>query len=385
MTFKRARTYSAFLLVCVTSLIPIAPLAQAQVESIVIPAGSPEDNDLNAISKEQDPQKKVSMYQDFLQKYASNPQAVAYGNWQLSQHYQSTGDLQKAIECGDKAVASSPRNLDILESQVTIAQALKDNARMFKYSVQGGEAFNSIEKQTKPADMNDDQFASMIASQKDANKNAYEFFEDAAFNALAGENDAKTRMDYIDTFNTTFPKSKMDDQVTQYAMLSLSELHDNARLLAYANKALAANPDNLPALLLLANTYVNSSEPGSLTKAMGYAQKAIVVAKADDPSADKSRKISAGVAHSVMGQAYAKQEKTIASIGELKSATTLLKGQDEQQFAVAAYYLGWNYAKVHKLTDARAILNEASAIPGPVQAPAKELLTKVNSARAAGK
>lgn len=357
----------------------------AQVNTIVIPAGTPEDNDLNAIANEPDAQKKVSLYQDFLQKYASNQPAVAYANWQLSQYYQSTGDLQKAIECGDKAVAGSPHNLDILTSQVTIAQQLKDNARIFSYSIQGGEAFNSIDKQPKPADMTDEQFASTVASQKDASKNAYDFFESAAFSGIAGENNAKTRMDYIDKFTVTFPKSKMDEQVTSYAMLSLSQLQDNHRLISYAEKALAANPNNLPALLLLANNYVDSSEPGALAKAITYAQKAIVAAKADDPAADKSQKISAGVAHSVMGRAYAKQSKTLPSISELKSATALLKGNDEQQYAVAAYYLGWDYAKVSKLTEARAILNDVAGIPGPVQQPAKELLTKVNTARAAGK
>jgi len=363
----------------------LAPTASAQVDTIVIPAGTPEDNDLNTIANEHDAQKKVSMYQDFLQKYSSNQAAVAYANWQLSQYYQSTGDLQKALECGEKAVAGSPHNLDILTSQVTIAQQLKDNARIFNYSIQGGEAFNSIEKQPKPADTTDEQFASTVASQKDANKNAYDFFEGAAFSGIAGENDAKTRMDYIDKFTLTFPKSKMDEQVTSYAMLSLSQLRDNTRLAAYAEKALVANPNNLPALLLLANNYVDSSEPGALAKAVTYAQKAIVAAKADDPAADKSQKISAGVAHSVMGRAYAKQSKTLTSIGELKSATTLLKGNDEQQYAVAAYYLGWDYAKLNKLTEARAVLNEAAGIPGPVQQPVKDLLTKVNTARAAGK
>jgi len=363
----------------------LAPTASAQVDTIVIPAGTPEDNDLNTIANEHDAQKKVSMYQDFLQKYSSNQAAVAYANWQLSQYYQSTGDLQKALECGEKAVAGSPHNLDILTSQVTIAQQLKDNARIFNYSIQGGEAFNSIEKQPKPADTTDEQFASTVASQKDANKNAYDFFEGAAFSGIAGENDAKTRMDYIDKFTLTFPKSKMDEQVTSYAMLSLSQLRDNTRLAAYAEKALVANPNNLPALLLLANNYVDSSEPGALAKAVTYAQKAIVAAKADDPAADKSQKISAGVAHSVMGRAYAKQSKTLPSIGELKSATTLLKGNDEQQYAVAAYYLGWDYAKLNKLTEARAVLNEAAGIPGPVQQPVKDLLTKVNTARAAGK
>jgi len=364
---------------------PATPSLSAQVDTIVIPAGTPEDRDLNAINSQQDPQKKLSMYQDFLEKYASNPAAVAYGNWQLSEYYQSAGDFQKAIEAGDKALVGSPRNLDILTSQVTIAQQLKDNARLFKYSIQGGDAFDSIEKQPKPADATDEQFAAKIASEKEAHKSAYDFFENAGFNAIAGESDAKTRMDEIDKFTVTFAKSKMDAQVAQYAMLSLSELKDNRRLVDYANRALAAKPDNLPALLLLANFYVDSGEPGAVPKAVTYAQRAIVAAKADDPAADKSQKVSAGVAHSVMGRAYAKQEKTPASIAELKSAVGLLKGQDEQQAAVAAYYLGWDYAKLNRLTEARAALNQAVAIPGPVQQPAKDLLAKVNAARAAGK
>jgi len=360
-------------------------LAYGQVEKLTIPAGTPEDKDLNAISSEQDPQKKVQMYQDFLSKYASNPAAVAYGNWQLSEYYRNTGDLQKAIECGDKAVAGSRRNLEILTSQVILAQQAKDNARAFKYSVQGGEAYDSIEKQPKPADASDEQFASMIASQKEADRSAYEFFQNAAFNAIAAETNAKTRMDYIDQFTSTFPKSGLGEQISSYAMLSLSELKDNKRLISYAEKAVAANPNNLPALIMLASAYVDSPESGSLTKAAGYAQKAIIAAKADQPDADRSRKVSAGVAHSILGRVYAKQEKTLPSITELKSAVALLKGQDEQQYAIAAYFLGWDYAKLNRLTEARVVLTDAAAIPGAMQAPVKELLTKVNSARAAGK
>ncbi|HEX3739725.1 MAG TPA: hypothetical protein VHV29_08355 [Terriglobales bacterium] len=386
MTHKRS--WALAFLFFLASLFTSSFLTQtlcAQIDTIVIPAGTPEDNELNSITNEHDAQKKVSMYQDFLQKYGSEPGAVAYANWQLSQYYQSTGDLQKGLECGDKAIAASPHNLDILTSQVTIAQQLKDNAQTFKYSILGGQVFDSIDKQSKPADVSDEQFASTIAAQKDANKNAYVFFEGAAFNGISAESDAKTRMDYIDQFTVTFRKSKMDEQVTSYAMLSLSQLRDNTRLIAYAGKALAANPNNLPALLLLANNYVDSPEPGALSKAVSYAQKAIVAAKADDPVADKSQKISAGVAHSVMGRAYAKQSKTLPSISELKSATALLKGNDEQQYAVAAYYLGWDYAKLNRLTEARAVLNDVAGIPGPVQQPAKDLLSKVNTARAAGR
>src|SRR5690348_17074962 len=194
----------------------------AQIDRLVIPAGTPEDKALTAINAEQDAQKRVAMYQDFLQQFASNPAAVAYANWQLSQYYQSSGDLQKAAEYGDKAVAGAPHNIDILVSQVTIAQGIKDNARVFKYSVQGGETFDSIAKQPKPPEASDEQFASSIASAQEENKGSYDFFESAAFSAIAAETDAKTRMDYIDQFTPVFPKSKFDDQIASYAMYSLS-------------------------------------------------------------------------------------------------------------------------------------------------------------------
>src|SRR5690348_14667081 len=93
-------------------------LALAQVEKIVIPAGTPEDQALQTISKEEDAQKKATMYEEFVQKFSSTPAAVAYGNWQLSQYYQAAGDLQKSLNYGDKALASAPHNLDILVSQV---------------------------------------------------------------------------------------------------------------------------------------------------------------------------------------------------------------------------------------------------------------------------
>ena len=82
-----------------------------QVDKIVIPAGTPEDQALTAINNERDTQKRLAMYQDFLEKFASNPAAIAYANWQLSQYYQSAGDLQKAAECGDKAAAGAPHAL----------------------------------------------------------------------------------------------------------------------------------------------------------------------------------------------------------------------------------------------------------------------------------
>ena len=166
---------------------------------------------------------------------------------------------------------------------------------------------------------------------------------------------------------------------------ALSQLNDKARLVSFGEKMLASNPNSLPALLLLANYYGDDTKPGSAAKAISYSQKAIEVAKPDAPDADKSRKIAAGVAHNTIGWAYLKQEKTASAIPELKTASMLLKGQDEQQYARALYGLGFAYGKLNKLTEAREVLTEVAKVPGPLQAMSQDLLTKVNSARAKGK
>ena len=359
----------------------------AQIDRISIPAGTPEDRDLQAISNEQDAAKKLAMYQDFVQKYSANPAAVAYGNWQIAQSYQTAGDLNKALEYGDKALAGAPRNLDILVSQASIAQQAKNNQKLIDYAAKGGEVCSSIAKQPKPEGTSDDDWKRQVADEKDSAKNSCDFLESAGFNVIAGESDARSRMADIEKYSAAFPDSRFQDQVSSYAMYTLGpgQLNDQARLIAYGEKTLIANPNSVPALLLMAGAYVDDPKPGSVGKAVTYSQKAIASAKADEAGADKSSKLSAGMAHSVLGYAYIKQDKTAAAIPELKAAAGLLKGQDDQQYSIALYRLGFAYAKLSRVTEARDVLTEAAKISGPVQNMSQDLLAKVNAARAKGK
>jgi len=376
---------SILLVVCFLSLDFLIPHASAQVDHIVIAAGTDEDHALQAISSEQDPQKKLALYEEFVQKFSSNPAAAAYGNWQLSQAYQATGDLQKALDYGDKALAGSPRNLDILVSQGSVAQQAKNNAKLMDYAAKGGEVCQSIAKQPKPEGMSDEDFARKVADEKTSAQNSCDFLETSGFNAITSETDPKSRMADVEKFTAAFPDSKFQDQVSNYALDALSQLKDNARLVTYAEKTLAANPNSLPALLLLANFYSDDTKAGSAAKAVSYSQKLIDVAKADAPDADKARKIYAGVGHNTVGFVYLKQEKTASAVPELRSASVLLKGQDDQQYARALYGLGFAYGKLNKLTEAREVLTEAVKMQSPWQAMSQDLLTKVNAARAKGK
>jgi tetratricopeptide (TPR) repeat protein len=345
----------------------------SQNTKIVIPAGTPEDKDLAVISAESDAQKRIPLYQDFLTKYAGNNAAVAYAEWQLSQLYLSAGDTAKALEEGDKAMALYPNDLDILVSQVSVAQAMKNNGKVVDYAVRGATAFSSIATQPKPADVSDADWTSRVTEEQESARPNYEFLQAAAYNAIAAEQDPGKRMTYIEQFTPAFPKSKFDQQISQLALYSLQQLNQPQRLETYGEKALAANPDSIPTLLMLANAY--SEDPKQIVKAVTYANKVISLTAS---STDKQQKLSAGVAHSTLGYAYLKEEKLAAAVPELKTAVGMLEDDPQAQQA-ALFRLGYAYAKQNHKADSVAALQKAAAIDGPYQGPAKQMLAKVSA------
>ncbi len=353
----------------------IFPLATgAQNFKITIPAGSPEDRELAAIASEGDTQKRIASYEEFIKKYADNNPALAYGEWQLSIQYLSLGDTAKALQYGDKALELYPKNLDIIVSQAGVAQAMKDNNKVVDYATRGAEVFHSISTQPKPADVSDADWASRMDEEQKPYKSGYEFLEAAAYSALAGEQDPSKRMSEIEKFTQAFPKSQFEPQVSQLALYSLQQLNQPQRVEAYGEKALAANPDSIPTLLMLANAY--AEDPKQVAKAVTYCNKVIALTGA---STDKSQKLSAGLAHSTLGFAYLQQDKLAAAVPELKTAVSLLQTDPQAQQA-ALFRLGFAYAKRNDKADAVAALQKAVAIDGPYQALAKDMLAKVNAA-----
>ena len=264
----------------------------SQNTTITIPAGTPEDKDLSAIAAEADAQKRIAAYQDFLKKYADNKPAMAYAEWQLSQQYLAAGDTAQAMEYGSKAVEAYPNNLDIIMSQAGVAQAMKDNSKVVDYAVQGAGVFHSIAKQPKPADLPDSEWTTRISTEENSARNAYDFLETSAYNAISSEQDPNKRMSEIEKFTPAFPKSKFDDQITQLALYSLRQLNQPQRVIAYGEKTLAANPDNIPTLLMMADAY--AGDPKEAAKAATYANKVLTVVGPNPAADDKTKRSYAG-------------------------------------------------------------------------------------------
>ncbi len=367
-----ARVLSLLLL----SLLCTAPLA-AQSSGIAIAAGTPEDQELQTISAEPDEAKKIEMFKTFVEKFASNPAAVAYGNWQLAQLYLNQGELKQALDTGDKALAAAPNNLELLASQAQTAQQMKLHSKVVEYAIRGGEVYNAIGK-TRPEGMSDERFASEVDTAKHSGKPSYDYLETAALNAFASIDNPKARFGYVEKFETAFPNSRFSEQIAQYGMFSLQEMRESTRAIAYGEKLLAKNPESMATLVLLAGLYAEDQKVGNPVKAMTYAKKVLTLANAEAPDADETRKLSAGVAYSTMGYALLRQEKTTAAIPELKRGAALLK-QDPGSYSTVLYRLGYAYAKLNRKAEARQVLQEAITVQGPFQQACRELLAKVNA------
>jgi tetratricopeptide (TPR) repeat protein len=354
-------------LLLVLSLVLLLPVTQAQTK-IVIAAGTPEDRALQDITSETDAQKRTAMLEDFVQKFASNPAAVAYGNWQLAQQFIAT-DPRKALAYGDKALAAMPDVVDILISQVDIAQQLKDSPKVVDYAVRGATVINSVKKTEAAA-------AEHPGSDQAALQSSYQYLEAAGYNAIAADQNPRQRVQEIERYMGGFPDSKFNEQLATVAVLSLQETKDSAGLVAFGDKMLARNPKDIRLLTVLASAY--AGDPAHTAKAAGYAHRAIELQKAD--STDPTDRKLAGVAHSVLGHVLLQENKFPAAAAELKTATGLLKDSPED-LAGACYYLGFAYAKMERAADAIRALTQASGIEGPYQQPSQELLARIKAAR----
>jgi tetratricopeptide (TPR) repeat protein len=355
----------------------LVPLLAAQTK-IVIPAGTPEDQALQEITNQQDAQKRIAMLEEFVQKFSSNPAAVAYGNWQLAQQAMTAGDPQKALAYGDKALAGMPDVLEILVSQVDIAQQLKDSAKVVDYSVRGATVISAMEKSPKPDGVTPEEFANQLAAQRAAVQPNYQYFEIAGYNAVTAEKSASRRMAEIEKYLAAFPESKFSESLATLAILSFQEMKDSAGLAAFGDKMLAKSPNNVRLLTVLASAYAN--DPAHMAKAGAYARKAIELQKTKGAADDVTDRKLAGVAHSVLGRSLLQDAKYPAAAAELKSATALLKDSPED-VAGAWYYLGFAFIKMERAADAISALTQAAGIEGPYRQPAQELMGKVKAAR----
>jgi tetratricopeptide (TPR) repeat protein len=249
-----------------------------------------------------------------------------------------------------------------------------------------GEKMNAIlvryKAQTPPPDTDVDNWKSShdraLADQHDQIEYVYALLITAVYHAQSPADRAALG----ERFGADFPDSSYAASAEGIAASAYQQLQNYPKMIAVGEKAHSLDPNNTDVLLLLADSYTENGQ--ELDKADSYAKKAIALLgaakKPDNVSADDWQKrinFQTGLAWSAEGQVLIIQNDLAGAASAFQKASPLLKG-NTVYYARTLYRLGFTSARMKKIPEATAALNEAASLDSPFKARALQTLQQLN-------
>jgi len=362
-------------------LIATASSAGAQIgKRVLIAANSPEDKALSAISAESDPQKKVAMFEDFIQKFAGSD-AVVVALEMLQADYLKAQDYPKVWETGERALALDPLDFNVITSMVRAAEQMNDAQTIFAFGERAGAMVKTFKSSPPPTGISPEEWASRRQSDLNGIADDYNYVAYTFYSRAASEPNLAQRIALLESFAAAFPDSAYTGYAYETAAATAQQVNDPAKLVELAQKALALNPHSISMLLLTADSWSESGE--KLDQAEKNAREVLVLlpkaqkpANVPDEAWSNQISVQEGLAHSILGQLLIRQQKMSDAIAELKLGTPLLK-REPVSYARNQYRLGFALGKLRRLAEARTVLNEVAALDTPYKSLILDLLQQV--------
>ena len=366
-----------------TAAVLLSLLPCALAKRVMVMAGSPEDKAIQQIINEKEVSRRLPLIAKFAADFAAKPDMVVYAEQLYQDAYLESGDYDKSLEYGERALAADPTDMDVVMKLVRAARQKPDPARLFRYVTQFAEWYNGLET-ARPADRDETSWREFVTRTRAEYQEDFGRLEYVLLDLIPRETRPQERLQILDRFSKAFPKSSYASNVYQYYAYTYQQLDDTAKLMEYADKVLAVDPQNFAMPLLVAQ--VLSEQGKDLERATALATKALELAEKAQPPANapaeewqKSRHASLGLAHGILGFIHLRQNHNPQAISELKTAVPLVRS-DPALLSTVLYRLGFVQAKNLKmLEEARATLSECSNVAGPFQQAARDLVAKIDA------
>jgi tetratricopeptide (TPR) repeat protein len=193
--------------------------------------------------------------------------------------------------------------------------------------------------------------------------------------------DADKRIASGEAFVTKYPNSRYDGTI--YSVLTQAEYskQDVPKTEADGQKAIAANPDDLTALIIVGSVIPRAYDPNAagakeqLDQAEGYVKHALEVIPSlqkpvnlTDDQFTAVKTDATTQAQSALGLIYFRKQNVEGCVTSLKAATDGAKNADPTDF----YVLGLCEKAKSNFTDAADSFNKCAAIPGGLAQRCKE-------------
>jgi tetratricopeptide (TPR) repeat protein len=363
----------------------LAPAAHAQLgKSVLIPAGSELDHQLNAISSATDPAAKLKLIDEFSAAHPDGEVQILVLE-QYVNYYIAAKEYDKAFAAGDKLFALDPDNFNNAVNMVRAANEKGDVDRLFAYGEKAGSIVQRFKAMPAPAGTEQSSWDQEKEAKLSAVKDNQDYIEQSLLSAGFQQKDTLKRAELLVRFAKMFPSSPNARQASSAAAFAYQQAQNRPKMLETANGLLEKDPDNLGMLLLLADDYSEKNE--QLDKAEAYAKKAAALcdtAKKPEGTSDadwqKQLSLQKGLALSALGQVNLERKQNAAAVESLTKAAPLLKS-NAAPYARNQYRLGFAYINLKKNAEAKQAFTEAASVDSPYKGPAQDKLKGLTTAR----
>jgi tetratricopeptide (TPR) repeat protein len=353
----------------------------AQIRNVTINTESDEGKLLQQAGDQTDPNAKIKLLEEFLAKYASHD-AAGYVHLQLLTEYLKLNNFDKAFEHGRQAQPKAPEDLELAHFVVKAAEGKGDAATLAQVVEATHAMAQKAASAPKPSDAEEEagwkrniEFAGQVE----------QYNQHALFGVALKQTQPQAKELLLDCLRKNYPGGQFDKNLDAQYVDVYRQLGKMAEMAKAAEGALAGEPDNEAFLYIVGESYLDPAR-GNLAQSQTNAEKILSTlpnkAKPqgiDDAAWATHKSTYLGLANSLLGRSLASQGKYAPAQKVLLGAAKELKGNNDA-VAPVYFYLGFCAVKLNQTSAALNYLGQAAKIPGPYQAPANDLLTKVRAA-----
>ena len=364
--------------------------AQQPCPSFSVVVNTPEDDLMLAINGAESPQEQLAALNKFTQEHADSKFMPCVNEYYTATYFK-LNNYDKAIEIGEKDLAADYQDLNLTSNLLrAYIGGGKVSDTVLDAALKVPELIKAEINPARPPQATDADWQKVQGEATEAANNSRAFAVYAFFQLVPRVTDPNKRVEWLDKFGKAFPdaESKYSGQVNNAYFMAYLQSGKLDKAAEYGEKAVASDPNNVPAYNWLAYLYAIVNRT-NLDKAGEYANKAVELTRGmkkpegvSDDAFKQEVNNQEGMAHLTLGYiAFLKSSKTKKlgpAIDELKTAVDLL-GADPAHQGEATYFLGYAYEAGFPANHQGAIeaLSKSADLPSRFQNDAKDLLAKV--------
>ena len=351
------------------------PFACAQADQAQTDTSKTESILMDLVKNSPDPESRLKLLNAMAKALPNESPPWAYE--QIYQVFEETGQLDRALETGEKILSIDRQDIEIAYKSLRIAEQKGDPALIRKWSQIATRTAAIVASSPK-----DDETGRrrMEYARQVGNSLGY-----LKYREIAAIPDAGKKLEAIEDFLQRNKDSEYGHAVASLYLVSCRGLGDSRKTLSAAEKILKWDENNEDALLVLAESYQDSqTDPQKL---IAYANRILAVmnrrarpVELTDAEWTKKKTRLTGASYWMIGSALLQQNHYGAADKSIRTALPYLKG-DTRLTSAALFYLGWANYQMHNFPDAIRFNQQCLTLKGPYQDKAARNLQVIRAER----